>query len=62
MEAIGLDPFRERSYQLLMESYAASGNRSEAIKTYHTLHERLADELGTDPSPEIEAIYLELLK
>lgn len=60
-EAVALDPFRESSYQLLMEAYAATGNRPEAVKTYHRLRGILADELGIDPSVESQALYQELL-
>ncbi len=60
-EAVSLDGLREASYHLLMRAYDASGNRPEAIKTYHRLRERLVDELGSDPSRETEALFLELL-
>ena len=61
-EAITLDPLQENGYNLLMQALAASGNRSEAIRTYHRLRKLLADELGVEPSREIEAFYLELLQ
>ena len=61
IEAVGLDPFRERSHQLLMQGYAATGNRARAVEAYHSLRERLAEELGTEPAPETEALYLKLL-
>ena len=61
-EAVSLDPYREGSYGLLMESLAASGNRSEGIRTYHTLRHLLSNDLGVDPSPEIERIYLQLIQ
>ena len=60
-EAVTLDPLQESGYHFLMQSLAASGNRSEAIRTYHRLRKLLADELGVDPSPELDAYYLELL-
>ena len=60
-EAISLDPYRDSSYQLLMEAHAASGNHAEAVRTYHSLRERLANELGTAPSADSEALYLRLL-
>ena len=61
IEAISLDPYRESSYQLLMHAYLATGNRAEALSRYHHLRELLADELGTEPSPETESVYLKLL-
>lgn len=60
--AVMADPYRESSYRLLMRSHAACGNRAEAIRTYHRLRGFLSEELGTDPSAETEAVYLELLK
>jgi DNA-binding SARP family transcriptional activator len=61
IEAVGLDPFRERSHRLLMQGYASTGNRARAVGAYHALRERLAEELGTEPAPETEALYLKLL-
>ncbi len=46
IEAVGLDPFRERSHQLLMQGYAATGNRARAVEAYHNLRKRLAEEVA----------------
>ena len=56
-----LDAFREASQQLLMQAHAANGNRAEAVKVYHRLRALLADELGTAPGADTEALYLKLL-
>ena len=53
---------RERSYQHLMRAYAATGDKTRAINAYHQLNKLLADELGSNPSPETEALYLALLQ
>lgn len=60
-QALGLDPFRESSYQILMRAHTAAGNRPRAIKVYHDLRQLLAEELGVDPSAETEAFYREVL-
>ncbi|MCH7624965.1 MAG: hypothetical protein IIC83_03480 [Chloroflexi bacterium] len=60
-EAITIDPHRDASYQLLMNAHAAAGNRSEALKVYHKLREYLSSDLGTEPSPDTQDIYLRLL-
>ena len=60
-EAVSLDPYRESSARLLMQAHVASGNRPRAVMAYHSLRELLARELGTEPSEETEAIYLEAL-
>ena len=60
-EALTIEPFRESAYRLLMRSHALVGNRAEGVLAYHDLRNRLVSELGTDPSKETEALYLELL-
>ena len=59
-EAIAIDPFREQSYRLLMQSHAQAGNRAEATMAYRTLRELLQSELGASPSPETERVYRSL--
>ena len=61
LEGIKLDPYRERTHRALMRAYAATGNRAKAVATYHEFRELLAPEVGTDPEPETEALYLEIL-
>ncbi len=61
-EAIRLDNLRERAYLLLMQANSAMGNRAEAVRVYHRFRELLADQIGTDPSKQTEAIYLGLLE
>ena len=60
-EAVKLDTLRECGYRLLMDAYSASGNRAKAVNVYHQLRLLLADELGTLPTPETEALYLAFL-
>ena len=61
MEAVALDPYRERTQRFLMDAYSATGNKARAVSVYHDFRRLLADELGTEPSSEIEALYLKLL-
>jgi DNA-binding SARP family transcriptional activator len=61
-EGVALEPFRETGYQRLMRAHAAAGNRAEALRVYEQCRRLLADELGTDPSPQTEALHLELLR
>lgn len=60
-QSLARDRLRETSYQLLMRAQAASGNRAAALRTYDAFRRELADALGVDPSPQTEAVYLELL-
>jgi len=57
-----LEPFRESGYRRLMEAHAAAGNPAEALRVYERCRRFLADELGAYPSPETEAIYLDVLR
>jgi SARP family transcriptional regulator, regulator of embCAB operon len=61
-EAVALEPFRETSYQLLMRAHAAMGNRAEALRVYERCRSLLSEELGVPPSPQTEAVYLEILR
>jgi predicted ATPase/DNA-binding SARP family transcriptional activator len=56
------DPLAERPRALLMRALAVSGRQAEALATYHDFRERLADELGVDPSPALEQVYLGILR
>ncbi|HEU5469666.1 MAG TPA: AAA family ATPase [Actinophytocola sp.] len=60
-EVIDLDPFRESAHRLLMSVLAGGGNRAQALVAYEQCRQLLAAELGTDPSPETEALFLDLL-
>jgi DNA-binding NarL/FixJ family response regulator len=61
-EAVALEPYTETAYVRLMKLHLAFGNRAEAVRTYERCRTLLADELGVDPSPETEAVYLEALR
>ena len=62
LEMIELEPFRETAYQLLMKMHAAAGDRAEALRVFAKCRELLRDELGVSPSPQTEAVYLEILR
>jgi DNA-binding SARP family transcriptional activator len=61
LEGIRLDPYRERTHRCLMRAYAATGNRAKAVAAYYEFRELLANDVGTDPESETEALYLEIL-
>ena len=61
-EAVAIEPYRETSYQLLMRAHAAVGNRAEALRVYELCRSLLSEELGVPPSPQTEAVYLDILR
>jgi DNA-binding SARP family transcriptional activator len=59
----GLDhaPFRESLHRLVMRAHWAAGNRAEALRAYESCRRLLAEQMGVDPAPATDALYLELL-
>ncbi|NUR97205.1 MAG: AfsR/SARP family transcriptional regulator [Kribbellaceae bacterium] len=55
-------PVRERLVAALMRALVASGRDTEALRVYERTRETLADELGVDPSPELSALHVALLR
>ena len=56
------EPLRERPVELLMRALAASGRSVDAVRAYDTFRLRLAEEVGLDPSPELQTLEGELLR
>jgi DNA-binding SARP family transcriptional activator/pimeloyl-ACP methyl ester carboxylesterase len=61
-ELVGLEPFGEEGYRLLMRAQAAAGNRAAALLTYMRCRSVLGDELGVEPSAQTERTYLQILR
>lgn len=60
-EVVGLEPFRETGWRLLMRAHEAAGNVAEALRAYERCRRRLVDELGVDPADATEALHRALL-
>ncbi|HKE64406.1 MAG TPA: BTAD domain-containing putative transcriptional regulator [Micromonosporaceae bacterium] len=60
-ELVGLAPYRESAYRLLMNALVAQGNGAEAMRVYDALLRRLRDDLGVRPSTASQALHAELL-
>jgi DNA-binding SARP family transcriptional activator len=61
-ELVAVAPFRERAHGLLMEILVARGNTAEALHVYEHLRERLRDELGATPAPELRTLQERILR
>src|SRR5262249_7095162 len=61
-DAVTAHPLRERLVAALMRALVAAGRDSEALLTYERTREALADALGVDPSPELSALHVALLR
>jgi predicted ATPase/DNA-binding SARP family transcriptional activator len=55
------EPFRERALGLLFRGLAAAGRQPEAIARYDAHRRRLIEELGVDPSAELQRVHLDLV-
>ncbi|MEU2176768.1 MULTISPECIES: BTAD domain-containing putative transcriptional regulator [Nocardia] len=61
-ELVARHPLRERLVAALMRALAAAGRGAEALVAYQRAREALADTLGVDPSPELSALHVALLR
>jgi predicted ATPase/DNA-binding SARP family transcriptional activator len=55
-------PVRERLVAALMRALVAAGRDSEALLVYERARQALANALGVDPSPELSALHVALLR
>ncbi|HEX5289291.1 MAG TPA: BTAD domain-containing putative transcriptional regulator [Streptosporangiaceae bacterium] len=56
------DPYDEAALRLLLRAHLMGGRVAGALSLYASARERMADELGTDPSPETTALYTAILR
>lgn len=61
-ELVAEHPVRERLVDALMRALAGAGRSTEALMVYQRAREALADALGVDPSPELSALHVALLR
>src|SRR5579872_2422297 len=60
--AVAADGYDEESLRVLLRAYVAGGQVAAALAAYARARERLAAELGTDPSPQTVALYTAILR
>ncbi|OZV84457.1 hypothetical protein CA850_00955 [Micromonospora echinospora] len=61
-EAVAAHPLRERPRGQLMRALHAAGRSAEALRVYADLRRALAGELGVEPSAELAAVHLAVLR
>jgi len=61
-DLVGAYPLAEPLEALLMRALHAAGRDAEALDRYAALRQRLADELGADPGPELRALHAAILR
>jgi DNA-binding SARP family transcriptional activator/Tfp pilus assembly protein PilF len=55
-------PLREELWALLMRALYTSGRQAEALEAYAKAREVIAEELGVDPSAELQQLYQRMLQ
>ncbi|MCU7723599.1 winged helix-turn-helix domain-containing protein [Actinoplanes sp. KI2] len=60
-EAIELNPFLERAYQMAMEAAAALDRRDDALRFFERCRQVLHDELGVTPSDDLMRLRRQML-
>ncbi|MFI6906594.1 BTAD domain-containing putative transcriptional regulator [Nonomuraea sp. NPDC050394] len=61
-EPVAGHPLRERLRAVHLRALYRAGRQTEAMAGYTALRERLADELGVDPGPELVELYQSILR
>lgn len=54
--SIALDPLRETSHRVVIEAHLSAGNYAEAHRQYENYRMILSDELGIEPSPQLQQL------
>jgi DNA-binding SARP family transcriptional activator/tetratricopeptide (TPR) repeat protein len=60
-DQVGAHPWDERAVGQLMLALYRGGRPTDALRAYHDVRQRLADELGTDPSTALQELHQRIL-
>lgn len=56
-QQLGLEPWREQAHRQVMQAFALSGDRGNALAQYEACRKVLAEELGVEPAEETVKLY-----
>jgi predicted ATPase/DNA-binding SARP family transcriptional activator len=59
--AVSSYPYQESLWVLLITALYRAGRQTEALATYQRVRQRLADELGLDPGPQLQQLEQQIL-
>jgi predicted ATPase/DNA-binding SARP family transcriptional activator len=59
---VAAEPLAERPHSQLMLALYRSSRQADALAVYQQLRQRLVEELGVDPSPEVQELYQRILQ
>ena len=60
--AVRTDPVSDVAQYRLMQAQVAVGELPRALRTFAAYRHRLAEELGVDPSPQLQELHLRILR
>ena len=58
---VAIHPLRESLWRLLITALYRAGRQADALEAYRRIRERLAEDLGVDPGPELRAVERRIL-
>lgn len=56
------EPLREHAVAVLIRALVAAGRPAEALQAFARLRAELAEQLGTEPSPELRRLHGQVLR